>query len=83
MIAMVNATSDMIILGFIVRYSNDGVKSSYSAWVFALLVRTKEVMRDLEMWDKWMYKAHAFSIYEITKNINYSVGGFNRRSEKG
>lgn len=52
MIAMVNATSDMIILGFIVRYSNDGVKSSYSAWVFALLVRTKEVMRDLEMWDK-------------------------------
>lgn len=52
MIAMVNATSDMIILGFIVRYSNGEVKSSYSAWVFALLVRTKEVMRDLEMWDK-------------------------------
>lgn len=83
MIAMVNATSGMIMLGFIIRIPNDEAWSSYSAWVFALLVRTKEVMRDLEMWDKWMYKAHAFSIYEITKNINYSVGGFNRRSEKG
>jgi len=35
-------------------------KQPYSVWVFALLVLTREVMRDLDVWDEWCKRPTLF-----------------------